>query len=434
VTVANGELPPGWGQACLGEVVEFTRKPRALNLTGEVPFLPMAMISETGADITDFEIRTGPRSGTYFEEGDLLLARITPCFENGKQGIARRVPGGWGLATTEVYPMRSKVLSTQFLARLFQGPTIHRELVRRMEGATGRMRVPKEAIQDLVIPVPPRGEQDHIVEAIERHRERIDDGLNDIRAALRRLPHLRAASLAAAFEGDAAIQNLDDVATIQSGITKRPPKGTNLTTVPYIRTANVQAGFLDLTEVKDLLVTQEQRARHLLQPGDVLVLEGGDADKVGRGWIWADEVPGAIHQNHVFAVRPDPDRLDGQYLAYFVNAPQARAYFLSSAKQTTNLASINKTQLRALPVPTPEIKRQREIVAHLDRELAAVGALARVVVERIKEVEALHRSLLTQAFRGNLVPQNATDEPAPKLLERTREDRPPTTIPKAPAT
>jgi type I restriction enzyme, S subunit len=416
--------PPGWTEAALGDLIEFTRKPRGLKYSGEVPFLPMALITESGNDITAFETRVSPRSGTYFEEGDFLLARITPCFENGKRGIARNVPDGWGMATTEVFPMRSEILSPRFLACLFRAPAVHDELLGRMEGATGRMRVPQEAIQELVVPVPPRGEQDRIVKAIDWHAHRINGGANDVHRALRLLPQMSAACLAAAFETkDIELHELDDLATIQSGITKSPPKGSDLITVPYIRTANVQAGFLDLSEIKELRVTEDQRTRHLLRAGDVLVLEGGDADKVGRGWIWEDEIPGAIHQNHVFAVRPDVDRLNGRYLAHYVNAPQARAYFLSRAKQTTNLASINKTQLRALPVPAPSIEQQREIVKRLDRELAAVAALHEVVFDRTREVEVLHRSLLTQAFRGTLVRQDPGEEPAPELLRRIWEER-----------
>jgi type I restriction enzyme, S subunit len=416
------ELPSGWTQARLGDLVEFTRKPRGLDLSGEVPFLPMALISEGGGEITKFETRASPRSGTYFEEGDLLLARITPCFENGKQGIIRNVPGRWGLATTEVYALRSQVVSTRFLARLFQMPAVHRRLVRSMEGATGRMRVPKEAVEDLMIPVPPPSEQDRIVEALEQHLQRVNEGVDGISDALALLPQLSAACLATAFEGeDVEVHELDDLATIQSGITKSPPKRTDVIAVPYIRTANVQAGFLDLAEIKELHVTVEQRARYLLRAGDVLVLEGGDADKVGRGWIWADEVPGAIHQNHVFAVRPNPDHLDGRYLAYYVNAPQARAYFLSKSKQTTNLASINKTQLRALPVRTPSTQRQREIVQRLDLELAAISTLGEVIAQRNREAQALHWALLSEAFQGRLVEQDPTDDPASALPRKDRD-------------
>jgi hypothetical protein len=167
---------------------------------------------------------------------------------------------------------------------------------------------------------------------------------------------------------------LADVAVIQSGITKGRPGAAEVREMRYMSTANVQALRLDLGTVKTIAATEQQAARHRLQHEDVLILEGGDADKVGRGWLWESQIPDCLHQNHVFAVRPNHDLLRPRYLAYYVNAPQARTYFLSCAKQTTNLASINKKNLSALPIPLPSLDEQDEIVAALDRRLTTLDA------------------------------------------------------------
>ena len=174
--------------------------------------------------------------------------------------------------------------------------------------------------------------------------------------------------------------------------------------MPYIRTANVQALRLDLGEIKTLQVTPQQREKHTLQPDDVLVLEGGDADKVGRGWIWQGEVENCLHQNHVFAVRPDARLLVPRYLAYYVNAPQARAYFLSVAKQTTNLASINKSNLRNLPVPVPTLQEQRSQVAALDQQLSATADMEACLRAQLEDAGLLRRSVLRAGVDGQLAP------------------------------
>jgi type I restriction enzyme, S subunit len=417
-------IPESWQWTTLGEIAKTSsggtpRRSITEYFGGSIPWVKIGdlnddVIAATEETITDAGVAES--SATVLPAGTLLIAMYGSI---GKLGVLG-MEAATNQAICALQPTPS--VSRDFLYWLLRAQRA--ELLHAGFGGT-QANISQTFLRKLPVVLPPRAEQDRIVEALGPCLARVDEGTDDVRDALARLPQLRAACLAAAFDkGDMEFYELDDLATIQSGITKSPPKDTDLIAVPYIRTANVQAGYLDLKEIKELKVTEEQRARHLLQAGDVLVLEGGDADKVGRGWIWADEVPGAIHQNHVFAVRPDPERLDSRYLAYYVNAPQARAYFLSKAKQTTNLASINKAQLRALPTPTPtpSVESQREIVQRLDRELAAITALHQVVAQRLNETQTLQRAVLVEAFQGRLVAQDPADEPASELLELTRDE------------
>jgi type I restriction enzyme, S subunit len=236
-----------------------------------------------------------------------------------------------------------------------------------------------------------------------------------------------AACLAAAFDGawssptsgGLPIVPLDDLAFVQSGIAKGRPSDDATHELPYIRTANVQAGYLDLAVIKTLAVTWKQREKYRLQDEDVLVLEGGDADKVGRGWIWEGQLAECLHQNHVFAVRTG-ERLLAKYLAHFLNAPQARAYFLGCAKQTTNLASINKRQLKALPVPVPEVVQQAALVAMLDRQLAAARKQEAALSAHIEDATRLDAALLNQALNGGLVQQMPSLDDSSSLAARAR--------------
>ena len=111
----------------------------------------MALIPQGGGEITTFDHRPADRTDgtTYFEEGDFLLATISPSFENGKQAVVRNVPGGWGMATTEVLAMRSPEALPEYVAYLFRLAPVRQALVRRMIGATGRRRIPRGVLQDL---------------------------------------------------------------------------------------------------------------------------------------------------------------------------------------------------------------------------------------------------------------------------------------------
>jgi len=205
------------------------------------------------------------------------------------------------------------------------------------------------------------------------------------------------------FGQEARVCELQEVAHIQSGLAKGRSGPEATLELPYIRTANVQAGWLDLAEMKTLFVTPQQSIKHRLEHEDVLILEGGDADKVGRGWIWESQVPDCLHQNHVFAVRTDPEVLSPRYLAYYVNSPAARRYFLACAKQTTNLASINRRQLSALPVPLPSLEAQLTAVSAVERYLSRVDEGVRNFETALKAAEMMRLVLLERCWDGSRV-------------------------------
>jgi len=189
---------------------------------------------------------------------------------------------------------------------------------------------------------------------------------------------------------------LGTLAEVVSGVTlgseQRDPSGNE---TPYLRVANVQDGFLDLAEVKTICVTPDVVARLRLLKGDVLMNEGGDFDKLGRGTVWNDEIPVCIHQNHVFRVRPRLDRLLSDFLAYWSQSEFGKKYFVLSSKQSTNLASINATQLRQFPVASPTIDEQREITKRVNAVNSRLSADGRELAKLRQKKQGLMHDLLT---------------------------------------
>ena len=184
---------------------------------------------------------------------------------------------------------------------------------------------------------------------------------------------------------------VQDTCEIGSGVTKGRKLGNRQTsTYPYLRVANVQAGFLRLDVVKEIEIPVEEFERYSLRPGDVLLTEGGDWDKLGRSAIWTGEIPVCLHQNHVFRARPlRPDLIGSRWLSMFTNSPDGRAYFQSCSKQTTNLASINKTQLRSCPIPIPPSGEQHRIVAKVDELMGLLDRLEQRLADRANTHNAL---------------------------------------------
>lgn len=163
------------------------------------------------------------------------------------------------------------------------------------------------------------------------------------------------------------IAPLDEVADIASGVTKgRRLDDAEVLDVPYLRVANVQDGFLDLDEIKTIQLRPTELDRFRVLPGDILMTEGGDPDKLGRGAIWTGQLPYCAHQNHVFRVRADRSRVLPRFLACLSGSTYGKSYFLRVAKRTTGIASINKTQLSAFPVLLPPLALQDAFERHVD--------------------------------------------------------------------
>ena len=211
---------------------------------------------------------------------------------------------------------------------------------------------------------------------------------------------------------------LGKITDIVGGITvdqKRRPDDP--VTAPYLRVANVQRGHIDWTEIKTILVERSAALRLNLLEGDILLNEGGDRDKIGRGWVWDGSIQGMIHQNHVFRARPCCDGVNPFFISHYANE-MGRRFFLEQGKQTTNLASISLSKLSQLPVPLPPAAEADEILTRMAEALDAADDAARELDGEAADAARLKQSILKAAFEGRLVPQNPADEPASALLAR----------------
>jgi type I restriction enzyme S subunit len=203
---------------------------------------------------------------------------------------------------------------------------------------------------------------------------------------------------------DRPLVRLGYVCRLQSGLTvdgKREISG-DVVTRPYLRVANVQAGRVDLDNLNEITVPTEMATRATLRAGDVLMTEGGDLDKLGRGTVWRGEVSGCLHQNHVFALRPEIDRLDADYLALMTRTLHGRNYFESTGVKTTNLASTNSSKILSFPIPLPNVREQRNLAQLAQTALDNVAAAGRLLDRQLMVLAERRQALITAAVTGQI--------------------------------
>ena len=195
---------------------------------------------------------------------------------------------------------------------------------------------------------------------------------------------------------DWTLVSLGNHAQVRTGIAKNSSKKfSDPVRVHYLRVANVQDGYVDLTEMSEIDVERADLRRYSVLENDVLMNEGGDRDKLGRACIWLGQFDPCVHQNHVFVVRCYP-KLCPSFLSSWTRSSVARNFFVNAGSQTTNLASINKTAISKLPIPLPPTLVEQEAIAGaLSDADAWIESLEQLIAKKRQIKQGAMQELLT---------------------------------------
>lgn len=406
-------------------------KPSSVEWLGEIPshwsLIALKRIArlKSGEAITSADINGGeyPVFGgngkrgylsKYTHEGDFALI--------GRQGALcgniNYASGKFWASEHAIVVMLVREASTKWLGELLRVMNLNQYSI-----AAAQPGLSAETIANLKIPVPPIAEQKKIAKFLDQKTTEIDaaiakkellidllqeqKGILVNHAATQGLnPNVPMRSgLEWIEQAPAHWENfpLKHVSTVQSGLTlgKSYPPSKGVKSYPYLRVANVQDGFLDLTKITQVNLPVREAKNYFLQTGDILVTEGGDIDKLGRGNCWYGEIDECLHQNHVFAVRMTRKVLP-EYVSLITGVAYARRYFTTTANKTTNLASTNKTKLGNLPLFVPPEEEQKEILAYCNDIKAKFEALTKNVVKEIAALKEMKSVLITESVTGKI--------------------------------
>lgn len=387
--------------AKLGEVCLINPKSCTLRDDTEVSFIPMTKVGEHGEfDASEIKNYSEVKKGfTNFQNGDILFAKITPCMENGKGAIAHNMKNGIGFGSTEFHVLRPDTdkITSEWLYYLTTWKTFRKEAEKNMTGSAGQKRVPKTFLENYVVNLPDIDTQ----KSENKILRKVDDLIFLRKQQLVKLDELVKARFVEMF-GDVLLNSmqwpektLENMADIVSGITKgRKTAEADLQEVPYMAVSNVKDGYIDWTTVKTILATRQEIEQYRLMPDDILMTEGGDPDKVGRGAIIKVPLKNSIHQNHIFRVRLDEQEILPSFFAEYLRHQKAKRYFLGCAKQTTGIASINMRQLRALPTLVPPLSLQKQFAAFVER----VDRQKQTIQQSLEKLELMKKALMQEYF------------------------------------
>jgi type I restriction enzyme, S subunit len=386
--------------ATLAEVAELNPPLAAFLSDGEeVSFMPMSAVDAESVNAVDRETRLYAEvSKGYapFLDGDVLIAKITPCFENGKIAHAH-LTRRYGFGSTEFHVVRPRTdrADARYLVHYLRQDRIRRQGKSRMTGSAGQRRVPEHFLAGLTVPVPPLPEQRRIAEILDKA-----DALRaKRRAALAQLDTLTQSIFLDMF-GDPAtnpkgwpIKLFSAVCETRLGKMLDQKQQTGQHRRPYLRNANVQWFRFDLKSVFEMDFDQDDRETFRLRPGDLLICEGGEP---GRSAVWRGEIAECYFQKALHRARPDPRTTSAEYLSWLMWFLAQRGKLRGVTSAT--IAHLTGEKLAVLPVMLPAILVQQDFARHV----VAVERLRSAHYLVLTELDALFASLQHRAFRGEL--------------------------------
>lgn len=489
------ELPKGWSNTQIGQVITLNEKLKGIDDETECGFVPMALMPTAYRGVVNFETKTWgkcKKGFTQFQNNDVLLAKITPCFENGKGGIATGLPNGIGAGSTEYFVLRclNGLIKPEYLHAFVKSKEFMDDCEVHMGGSVGHKRVPKDYLLKYEIPLAPLNEQIRIANKLDSILAKVDKAqarLDKMPATLKRF---RQSVLAAATSGELTKEwreeepDLSDLLVdyadkIESGrldswtqsklrefdkkgkfpkddkwkdkySTKREhltPEGRvvewNYESLEYL--ADVidpnpkhrnpkyfDEGFhfistaqfdgydeFDLSSCKfvGLDTIEEQKERCNFTSRSIAVSRKGT---IGETRILELDFPFALLDS-VCVVNVDKT-ISYRYLNYALRGEWVQKQIYAKTKGVA-LKQISVGAVRELIIPLPTYSEQCVIVEKLDSMLSKARKVETQYLEAKARLDRLTQSILAKAFRGELVPQDPTDEAADKLLERILAER-----------
>lgn len=433
-------LPPGWEWVLLADVAQIN-PPLDLHIDNDdvgVNFVPMKALDVEGGGIVRPERRPYgevKRGYTPFVSGDVIMAKITPCMENGKTAVATDLDGNVFFGSTEFHVIRPECgVQARWLANYLLQHEVRRAAQRQMGGGVGQMRVPAAFLDSLTLPLPSTAEQQRILDEVAELHSGLDAGVAAMMRAQAKLKRYRAAVLMAAVEGTLVPgQSVPAqypigmvVETVYQGWSPKCERdaSTDPEIWAVIKTTAIQPMRFLPAENKRLPSALTPRPHLQLAQGDLVMTRAGPRTRAGVTCLVRQSRSRLMLCDKAYLIRCKDNIVLPMYLEVCLNAPHI-VDALDALKTGISDSGVNLTQtrLKELVIPIPSLAEQHVIVEAVEDQLSVIDHLEADLEAKVKSAQGLRQSILRHAFTGQLVPQDANDKPVAELLKCIAAER-----------
>ncbi|WP_294521511.1 restriction endonuclease subunit S [uncultured Anaerovibrio sp.] len=417
-----GLYPVSWDMyPANGVFSEIRNKNTSLEYTNQFSFRYGEIVDKHVQGELDDKLKDTISAYNIVQPDTIMINGLNLNYDFISQRVAIvREPGIITSAYLALYPNKERI-NPRFAVYLFKAYD-YQQVFHGM-GSGIRKTLSFQNFKNIFIVAPQLGQQEAIANYLDDNCSKIDAIIAEAKASIEEYKDLKQAVITQAvtlgkkknrplkdtnilwigktpFEWQVA--ELKFFASIKSGITlgQKYPAGAKLVEMPYLRVANVQGEYVDLSDVKTIQVLPEEVDKYRLEAGVVLMTEGGDRDKLGRGCVWHGEITPCLHQNHIFALTTKSDKLLPEYFSHVTTSEVARCYFDYTAKKTTNLANTNSSTIMNFRLPIPPLEEQREIVQYLDKRIKTLNDMISEKQSLIEDLESYKKSLIYEVVTG----------------------------------
>jgi type I restriction enzyme S subunit len=404
-TKEKTSLPVGWEMKPLGEVCEINPKKSELNnlpTNHLVSFLPMRDLGVAQNQINSITIKQLSEvkgSYTYFRNNDILLAKVTPCFEKGKLGIAKNLKNEIGFGSSEyiVFRPRNEILS-EYIFYILSRSKFRNRGKELMYGAVGLKRLSKDYVKNFIAPFPSIKKQKQIVAILDKAFAAIDTAKANAAQNLQNAKELFESYLQNVFENkgdDWEEKTLGDIAEVKSGGTpSRARKEFWGGSIAWYSSGELNNTYTTKPERHINQLAIENSTAKRFKKGSLLI---GMYDTAALKMSILDR-EGAFNQA-ISGVLPN-ENIDLQFILHSINSIKPEILSLRRGVRQKNL---NLTKIKNIPIYLPSIKEQKKIVQKLDSLSAETKKLETLYTHKIADLEELKKSVLQKAFSGQLI-------------------------------
>lgn len=374
-----------------------------------VSFVPMSHLNEERKDFHEEEakpLKSVYKGYTYFKDEDVLLAKITPCFENGKIGIAKGLTNGVGFGSSEyiVYRPDSRLIS-EYLFYFLLLPKFRAEGEKMMGGAVGHQRIPKEFYEEYEIPIPPLPEQKRIVAILDEAFEAIDQAKANIERNIDNAKELFQSKLNEIFSqrGEGWEEKmLKDACEIRPSKRAVKKKLSDDELVSFVPMSHLEINKKYFEEESTKPLAEVYKGYTYFEDGDVLLAKITPCFENGKLGIASNLENGVGFGSSEYIVYRPHKGLLNEYLYYFLNRDRFRSIGESLMGGAVGHQRIQKEFYEDFTISYPDVSTQKEIVKKLDSISSDKNEMLSIYKKKLSALEELKKSILQKAFSGEL--------------------------------